>query len=105
MGGCLDIAVTRASSAPEITCEHFDGPEISASRVSSPIECDCVRVGEPAVIAAYRKDKDLELRCSLVCTTSSEFYLIVPMETVWLTPDNDFSEDVEVIANVIWTIE
>lgn len=47
----------------------------------------------------------LQYDLSLVCTTPSQFYLEVVPETIWLTKDNGFSEQVEVKSNVEWTIE
>lgn len=42
---------------------------------------------------------------SIVCSTSSEFYLEIDKKIIWLTPDNNFSEDVGVRSNVEWTIQ
>ncbi len=47
----------------------------------------------------------LQYNLSLVCTTPSQFYLEVVPETIWLTKDNGFSEQVEVKSNVEWIIE
>ena len=87
MNSCVDISFSRIWQPVDVrfTCieEDKEAAEIAFSRVWTPIEISFTKV----------------------CSLGSEFYIHIPMEHIWLTPDNDFSEDVEVYANVEWVIE
>ena len=39
------------------------------------------------------------------CRVGQGDYLIVSPEITWLTADNDFSADLEVVSNVKWTVD
>ena len=84
MSSCIDISVSRVG----------EGMSLNIDRIPRSIELGASRVGLP-----------IEIRCGLVCSIASDFYLKVPQESIWLLPDNDFSQDVVVYANVSWTIE
>lgn len=51
-----------------------------------------------------RKDVPLSI-CSQVVCSSEGYYLKIEPEVIWLTPENNFNEDVLVKANTNWTIE
>lgn len=45
-------------------------------------------------------------RCGIMCGIGESGYLIVePNDVVWLTPDNDFAQELAVYSNVNWTVE
>lgn len=48
---------------------------------------------------------DIVLHCEVVCDVESAPYIVVPMGTIWLTEDNDFTEWIEVKSNTEWKIE
>lgn len=79
--------------------------DISISRIGSPLSLSANRIGNELSMTVERIGSPLSFRCGLVCSTSSDFYINVPTESIWLVPDNDFSQDVVVYANVSWTIE
>ena len=70
------------------SCLNFD-----ISRLTEPIEFEVSRLTEP-----------IEFEISFICAVNKDRYLKVTPDIIWLTPDNNFSEDVEVHANVNWTI-
>lgn len=47
----------------------------------------------------------LNYSTSILCTSPSDFYLDVEDKVVWLIPDNNFNENIEVHSNVKWNIE
>ena len=73
--------------------------------MNSCIDISVSRVGEGMRLNTSRTGHPIEIRCGLVCSIASDFYLKVPQESIWLLPDNDFSQDVVVYANVSWTIK
>lgn len=48
---------------------------------------------------------DIVLHCEMVCDVETAPYIVVPMGTIWLTEDNDFTEVVEVLSNTDWRVE
>jgi hypothetical protein len=63
------------------------------------------KVGEEVRIEAKRTGAQMRFSAGLVCSLSMGLHLRVEPEYIWLLPENDFSEDVVVYANVSWTIE
>lgn len=84
---------------------HGNNMEFSASQVGRPMGFSAERRGTVILATMERIGKPVEFRCGLVCSTSEAFFLNVEPEYIWLLPENDFSEDVVVYANVSWTIE
>lgn len=78
---------------------------VDIRRVGKPIDFRCNRDGDLLEVSVSRVGTPLEIRCGLVCSVGSKFYLEVPTESIWLLPENNFSQDVVVYANVSWTIE
>ena len=78
---------------------------ISVHRVGDPFLFSMTRIGKGINVGVRRRGEAMSFRCGLVCTSGSKFYLEVPNESIWLLPENGFSHDVVVYANVAWTIE
>lgn len=106
MTGCLVIDATRVGDAISVTCDRVGIPmSLSAFRIGKPIAVDVSRVGSAMALKASRIGEALRVSCSLVCTTDDSYYLRVTPEVIWLIPENDFSEEVDVQSNVKWRIE
>lgn len=103
---CLDISLRRQGTPMSFEAVlHGNNMEFSASQVGRPMGFSAERRGTVVLATMERIGKPVEFRCGLVCSTSEAFYLNVEPEYIWLLPENDFSEDVVVYANVSWTIE
>ena len=79
--------------------------DISIKRITNPLVFTINRVGEALSFNVGREGTPLAFKCGIVMDVNSDFYLNVPTESIWLIPDNDFSQDVVVYSNVTWTIE
>lgn len=103
---CLDISLRRQGTPMSFEAVlHGNNMEFSASQVGRPMGFSAERRGTVILATMERIGKPVEFRCGLVCSTSEAFFLNVEPEYIWLLPENDFSEDVVVYANVSWTIE
>lgn len=100
---CIEFSLrTPLSLEVKATCSLRD-----------PTSAAAVSWSKVAVDTAISKDAGRAHRVGLaptflfsqICKTSSKFYLKVEPELIWLTEDNNFSQDVEVRSNVEWTIE
>lgn len=80
---CLQVTVTAASSPLTVKPTLLNGMVMGS----------VTRVGESP-----------QIRCGLVCTVASAYYLDVKPEVIWLLPES-FSTDVVVYSNVTWHIE
>lgn len=61
---------------------------------------------ETSLRGMARVETMLRGRCGIICTIGESDYLIVePNDIVWLTPDNDFAQELAVYSNVNWTVE
>lgn len=79
--------------------------QISAHRVGESLKMTANRYGEALQITAQRTGERLKISASLVCNVSEVFRLEVSPDTIWLTPENLFSGDFDIISNVKWLIE
>lgn len=106
MNGCIDISVGRVGDILNIGSERL-GMEMSfrTERKGEAMEIKAERASEMLSFGSERLDDPMSFRCGLVCTVGSEFYLRVPQESIWLMPENGYSADVVVYANVSWIIE
>lgn len=106
MNGCLSISASRVGSRASLSARRSGTPvTFSAKRSGLPAEIGAAVVGDPMRFASARMGKALQFSAGLVCSLSAGLHLRVEPEYVWLLPENDFSEDVVVYANVSWTIE
>lgn len=106
MNTCVDISVRRKGSTLDFDAKR-DGDSLSVSteRSGGPIIVDAKRCCDVLSLKAGRRGGEMSFRCSLICEVGTEFYLRVPQENIWLLPENEFSKDVTVYANVNWVIE
>ena len=107
MNGCLSISASRVGSRASLSARRSGTPvTFSAKRSGLPAEIGAAVVGDPMRFASSRMGKALQFSAGLVCSVSTGLHLRVePADVFWLTPENDFSQDVGVYANVSWTIE
>ena len=106
MNTCINIGLKRVGN-PLIFDTARVGQEIdiSAHRTGKALSFSTKREGDMMQFSASRHGEPVSFRCGLVCTVGSDLYLRVPQESIWLLPENDFSQEVVVYANVSWTIE
>lgn len=58
-------------------------------------------IGGTAEVGAMLKGK-----CGIICGIGESGYLIVePNDILWLTPDNNYEQELAVYANIEWNIE
>lgn len=106
MGSCIDISFRRVWEKPQLTMGRvWQQPELAIGRVWEKPAVSLGRVWERPEMTTGRVWERPVITFSKVCSISDSFYITIPMEYIWLTPDNDFSENVAVYANVTWTIE
>lgn len=103
---CIDIQVRRIGDVLDVVPTRIGLPvSFAAKQKGQPFDVVPTRMGFPVSFEAKRKGQPLAFRCGIVCSINSEFFLKVEEGTIWLIPDNDFSQDVRVISNVNWTID
>lgn len=106
MSNCIEIGFERIGTPIELSYRRIGKPlDLSFSRADEPALMSFERADIPAKLSFSRLWEEVSIRFTKVCSVSDDFYITIPMEHIWLTPDNDFSENVEVYANVYWTIE
>lgn len=102
--GCLKItlsaieesikpSLTSVTDGIKATLSGFEGLRV-ALQYSPPMDVSLAGLGEA-----------LKVSFSEICTTPQDFYLEVSPNVVWLTPENNFSDNFEVKSNLKWTIE
>ena len=74
------------------------------ARKGEGLKMTLTRKKEGLKVTMTRKGEPLSFRCGIVCPISQGLHLRVPKEEIWLLPENDFSDEVVVYANVTWTI-
>lgn len=63
------------------------------------------KINTAPVVDMVLKASKISARCGLVCSLAEvEYYLAVEPQYIWLTPLNNFSEDVIIYSNVDWII-
>ena len=106
MNGCIDISVRRVGGVLSATLKRQGkGVSAQATREGKGMSFLTKVMNEMMTFDGERIGDPLSFRCGLVCSTGSDFYLQVPQESIWLLPENDFSQDVVVYSNVTWVIE
>lgn len=102
--GCLNITIsaigeslkprlTSVTDGIKATLSGFEGLRV-ALQYTPPMKVSLAGLGEA-----------LKVSISEICTTPQDFYLEVSPNVVWLTPDNNFTDNFEVKSNLKWTIE
>ena len=103
---CIEITLRREGTPMSFEAVlHGEGMSFDTEQVGNAMGFSAERRGKDFTATLTRKGSPLEFRCGLVCTLGDAFYLNVKPELIWLLPENDFSQDVVVYSNVIWTIE
>ena len=70
----------------------------SVDRAAGNMSASADRIELQVSASAQRSGNALKASCRLVCTTNSTYYVYIPLDTIWLLPD-EFSADVEVRSN------
>lgn len=83
-------------------CEPAISP--TSYRYAEPISISSEREAS-VVLTGRRQGGPIVIRSGLACTIPEARYLKVSPDVIWLLPENDFSKDVVVYANVEWRIE
>lgn len=102
--GCLNITIsaigeslkprlTSVTDGIKATLSGFEGLRV-ALQYTPVMQVSLTGIGEA-----------LKVSFSEICTTPQDFYLEVSPNVVWLTPENNFSDNFEVKSNLKWTIE
>lgn len=106
MKSCMDAYAHRVGDALDVDIERISMPVVSSVKnVAEPILSAVSKVSEMMAADAGRVDNGIEVSCSLICVVSSEFYLRIAPQVVWLTEDNRWTSTFEVESNVKWIIE
>lgn len=106
MNSCIDISAKRAGDILSFQLSRLrEDVSFVAERKGGPISVRSKRANEMLSFGVQRKGESITFRCGLVCTVGSKYYLRVPQDSIWLLPENDFSQEVVVYSNVTWTIE
>lgn len=115
---CIQINVNNSESGIKASVlnvtEHIT---INISSIQDfAIIAEINKISDPIIASIYAAlnseitiievSKRLNAHCSLICSvTEVPPYIEISSEVIWLTPENDFSEDVLVCSNTDWIIE
>lgn len=50
------------------------------------------------------KADEMKVSIGVVCDVGQKKYVKVTPKHIWLTPDNDYMADVDIMSNTVWTI-
>ena len=79
-------------------------PLVVGFSVLSGIECSVSVLNPPLNISTNKVSQSLNIKCGLVCSVGSGYYLRVSSETVWLSPDELANVAFDIYSNVSWEI-
>lgn len=102
--GCLKItlsaieesikpSLTSVTDGIKATLSGFDGLRV-ALQYTPAMQVSLAGLGEA-----------LKVSISEICSTPQDFFLEVSPGVMWLTPENNFTDNFEVKSNLKWTIE
>lgn len=102
--GCLQVNVTLEPIIKVLVSIKNTGLKVFASNKGGI--CPIIsRIGH-SPIAGVSNIGGLKVRCGVVCSPAEVLpYIEVEPDFIWLTPSNNFSEEVVVYSNVTWVIE
>lgn len=111
---CLNINISRVFSPIKATVSRVGGLCASITRLQS-INITITEMisnlnvvvtkGSPMFsVATAAVSEYMQVRCSIVCDVLN-YYLLVEPEFIWLTEDNNWSQDFMVESNVDWIVE
>lgn len=104
--GCLLVTASRIGEGLKICADAInEGLLMSAHRIGDGLDVLANRIGEVSA-SAYRIGDGLKVTCGLVCTVNESIKILeVQPEVIFLTPENGWSADVNIISNVEWIID
>lgn len=115
---CLVIRVSDETSRLNISI-HKEEKNINTliTKIGDPFIVDFIynnleisprihKIGESLNITTEKKNSTLNIGCSILCSVTAvkEYYLNVTEGVIWLNESNGYSQDVEVVSNVQWTV-
>lgn len=77
---------------------------IKCNRVGNGIRAQCSRIGNGLDVSCNRIGSGLIVEASLVCSVNLGVYLDVSKGYIFLTPENNNIDYVDIISNVKWDI-
>lgn len=102
--GCIDAIFTRVNPSFSVDMSRLDASgELSIGRVDKTL-LSISEAETSVVLNPSRVNKALNIICTMICSIEDAFYMEVEDKLIWLTEYNDYSDDIEIRANVKWTI-
>lgn len=78
--------------------------KVNCNRVGNGIRAQCSRIGNGLDVSCNRIGNGLIVNASLVCSVNLSFYVRVSKKYLFLTPENNNTDYVDIISNVKWDI-
>ena len=102
--GCLNVTISAIGESlkPRLTAVS-EGIKATLSGFEG-LRC-ALQYEPPLAVSLKGLGEALKVSFSEICTTPQDFYLEVSPKVMWLTPDNNFTDNFEVKSNLKWTIE
>lgn len=104
--GCLLVTASRIGGGLSISADAINKRLLmSANRIGEGLDVSASRIGGVSA-SAYRIGEGLKITCGLVCTVNESIKILeVQPDIIFLTPENGWSADINIISNVEWIIE
>lgn len=77
---------------------------VNCNRVGNGIRAQCSRIGNGMDVSCNRIGNGLIVNASLVCSVNLSFYVRASKKYLFLTPENNNTDYVDIISNVKWDI-
>ena len=77
---------------------------VKCNRVGNGIRAQCSRIGNGLDVSCNRIGNGLIVNASLVCSVNLSFYVRVSKKYLFLTPENNNTDYIDIISNVKWDI-
>lgn len=78
--------------------------KVNCNRVGNGICAQCSRIGNGMDVSCNRIGNGLIVNASLVCSVNLGSYVRVSKKYLFLTPENNNTDYVDIISNVKWDI-
>lgn len=102
--GCIDAIFTKVNPSFSVDMSRLDtSGELSIGRVDKTI-FSLSEAETSVTLNPSRVNKALNIICTMICSIEDAFYMEVEDKLIWLTEYNDYSDDIEIRANVKWII-
>ena len=99
--GCIDVQFHHVSGRLNATA--FSKNSLSAI-ASAEDSLSAIALSKNSLSAIASAENSLSASLSLVCI-SEKAYLVIQPEYIWLTQENNYVADVEVLSNTYWKTE